>query len=77
MQLLYSWILVKSLGYTKYPSILSQPYLIGISPKAIFIANNPQGEGWGGTWGQVGRRWAAKTFQPWPCLSQNPFCYHV
>ena len=49
MQLLYSWILVKSLGYTKYPSILSQPYLIGISPKAIFIANNPPGEGWGGT----------------------------
>ena len=45
MQLLYSWILVESLGYTKYtkyPSILSQPYLIGISPKAIFIANNPQ-----------------------------------
>ena len=47
MQLLYSWILVESLGYTKYPSILSQPYLIGISPKAIFIANNPRGEGRG------------------------------
>ena len=43
MQLLYSWILVESLGYAKYPSILSQPYLIGISPKAIFITNNPPG----------------------------------
>ena len=73
MQLLYSWILVESLGYTKYtkyPSILSQPYLIGISPKAVFITNNHQGRGGGGggvvagTWGQVGRKWAAKAFQP-------------
>ena len=40
MQLIYSWILVDSLGYTKYPSGLSQRYLINISPKAIFIANN-------------------------------------
>ena len=51
MQLLYSWILVESLGYTKYtkyPSILSQPYLIGISPKAVFITNNHQGRGGGG-----------------------------
>ena len=54
MQLLYSWILVESLGYTKYPSILSQPYLIGISPKAIFIANNPQGEGRGALEGRLG-----------------------
>ena len=53
MQLLYSWILVESLGYTKYtkyPSILSQPYLIGISPKAVFITNNHQGRGGGGGW---------------------------
>ena len=69
MQLLYSWILVESLGYTKYtkyPSIISQPYLIGISPKAVFITNNLQGRGGGvaGTWGQVGRKWAAKAFQP-------------
>ena len=54
MQLLYSWILVESLGYTKYPSILSQPYLIGIFPKAIFIANNPRGEGGRALEGRLG-----------------------
>ena len=32
--------IVDSLWYTKYPSDLSQPYLINVSPKAIFIANN-------------------------------------
>ena len=61
MQLLYSWILVESLGYTKYPSILSQPYLIGISPKAIFITNNrppPLGGEVGGGEGHLRAGWA-------------------
>ena len=35
-----SRILVDSLCYTKYHSDLSRLYLIDISPRAIFIANN-------------------------------------